>query len=417
MTYMTALEVLVTIIFRNIIFEDSRKKYMNVMVPVAIILMILNKFVLSYMPNVAMISIISIITIFIWKLSGEKLIDVIIQIIITSIIMLFGELIALLLATLLNNWIVIKFEVYSIISVLIIWISMALLLEKIKIKGYLSAIYKIKNNRVSLNILINSMIVVILFKTLNDQGLLSSEIAIEISFYIILFIVLNFHLFMNIARELQEKNKLQLENNFKPMLDEYIHKLRANEHEYKNHINAIYSIIQVSNEHEIKENINNYIGDIKENNYLNNLLYVDNTILKAVLYSKMSLAEEMGIEIKHDIKSNLNGIPLDDMDLVVIISNLLNNAIEEVQGLEGQWINVDISERAKGKIKEYTIGVSNSISNGDQIKLDYITDKGASTKGEHRGYGLYNIKKLIKKVNGNMVIRIENDSINIEVVI
>ena len=208
-----------------------------------------------------------------------------------------------------------------------------------------------------------------------------------------------------------------MENNFRPILEDYIHKLRANEHEYKNHLNAIYSIIQVSDEKEIKSNINKYIGNIKENNHLNNLLYVDNTILKAILYSKMSLAEEKGIDIKYDITSNLEDIDLDDMDLVVVLSNLLNNAIEGVEGTENPWINVVISELNNKDKKEYIIRVSNSVNDINQIDLSSITNKGTTTKGENRGYGLYNVKKLIKKVNGNILIEMEKDSIIIEVII
>ncbi|WP_338595831.1 GHKL domain-containing protein [Clostridium baratii] len=417
MDYITAFEVLFTIIFRNILFENSKRKYMKVIIPLSIILIFLNKYILSYVPDIAIIVITSIITIVIWILSKGELIYIILQVVSTTMIMCLGEILFLPIITMLQKSTSIDLKLAPIISAILIWILIAYFLDRLRKNEKLTFIYKIQNNRVTLNILINGMLVIILFKVLNDSFELTGEVAVEIAFYIILFIILNFNLFISTAKELNEKHKLQMENNFRPILEDYIHKLRANEHEYKNHLNAIYSIIQVSDEKEIKSNINKYIGNIKENNHLNNLLYVDNTILKAILYSKMSLAEEKGIDIKYDITSNLEDIDLDDMDLVVVLSNLLNNAIEGVEGTENPWINVVISELNNKDKKEYIIRVSNSVNDINQIDLSSITNKGTTTKGENRGYGLYNVKKLIKKVNGNILIEMEKDSIIIEVII
>ncbi|WP_422389197.1 GHKL domain-containing protein [Clostridium baratii] len=81
------------------------------------------------------------------------------------------------------------------------------------------------------------------------------------------------------------------------------------------------------------------------------------------------------------------------------------------------WIIVVISELNNKDEKEYIIRVSNSVNDINQIDLSSITNKGTTTKGENRGYGLYNVKKLIKKVNGNILIEMEKDSIIIEVII
>lgn len=417
MDYITAFEVLFTIIFRNILFDDNPKKYMETIIPLSILLIFVNKYILRYIPNIAIVVITSIIILVIWILSKVELSYVVLQIIGASIIMFLGEVINLSFVTLLGRLANIESKIITLGALLLIWILIAYLLAKVKKNEKINIVYKIQNNKLALNILFNIMLVALLFKTLNDNFELVGRVAIEIAFYIILFIILSFNLFIITTKELNEKHKLQMENNFRPILEDYIHKLRANEHEYKNHLNAIYSIIQVSDEKEIKSNINKYIGNIKENNHLNNLLYVDNTILKAILYSKMSLAEEKGINIKYDITSNLEDIDLDDMDLVVVLSNLLNNAIEGVEGTENPWINVVISELNNKDEKEYIIRVSNSVNDINQIDLSSITNKGTTTKGENRGYGLYNVKKLIKKVNGNILIEMEKDSIIIEVII
>lgn len=411
MPIITILEMLTTIIFRNIIVGEKKTKYLLVFFPVSIFIMFLNEYFLKYYNNMGIIIIMSLISFILYKLTKDDLIKIIIDVVLSTTIMLLGELIGYASGALLgfNNQLII------LALAIIMWIVFGYMLYKIDISNKLEAIFKMQNSKVVVNILINSILVFLLFKSLNDKGLLGSRVVVEMTIYILIFIGLTVNLFITITGELKEKNRLQMENDFKPIFNEYILKLRANEHEYKNHLNTIYSIINISDEKDIKENINNYIGNIKENNHLNNLLYIDNTILKAILYSKMSVAEEKGIEIKYDVTDNLNNIKLDQMDLVVLLSNLLNNAIEAVEEIKDPWIYVNIESADFKGIKRHHISVSNKII--DKTEALNAINKGITTKGANRGYGLYNIKKIVNKSKGDILIEALEDFIKIEVFI
>ncbi|MCR6514720.1 GHKL domain-containing protein [Clostridium sp. LY3-2] len=411
MPIVTILEMLTTIIFRNIIVGEKKTKYLLVFFPVSIFIMFLNEYFLKYYNNMGIIIIMSLISFILYKVTKDDLIKVIIDVVFSTTVMLLGELIGYASANLLevyNQWIILALAI-------IMWTVFGYILDRIDISNKLESIFKMQNSKVVVNILINSILVFLLFKSLNDKGLLGSRLVVEMTIYILIFITLTVNLFITITGELKEKNRLQMENDFKPIFDEYILKLRANEHEYKNHLNTIYSIINISDEKDIKENINKYIGNIKDNNHLNNLLYIDNTILKAVLYSKMSVAEEKGIEIIYDVTDNLNDIKLDQMDLVVLLSNLLNNAIEAVEAIKDPWIYVNIESRYLKPSKKHYISVSNKIIN--KIEALNAINKGITTKGANRGYGLYNIKKIVNKSKGDILIEALEDCIKIEVFI
>ncbi|MGL5478183.1 MAG: sensor histidine kinase [Clostridium sp.] len=411
MPIVTILEMLTTIIFRNIIVGEKKTKYLLVFFPVSIFIMFLNEYFLKYYNNMGIIIIMSLISFILYKVTKDDLIKVIIDVVFSTTVMLLGELIGYASANLLevyNQWIILALAI-------IMWTVFGYILDRIDISNKLESIFKMQNSKVVVNILINSILVFLLFKSLNDKGLLGSRLVVEMTIYILIFITLTVNLFITITGELKEKNRLQMENDFKPIFDEYILKLRANEHEYKNHLNTIYSIINISDEKDIKENINKYIGNIKDNNHLNNLLYIDNTILKAVLYSKMSVAEEKGIEIIYDVTDNLNDIKLDQMDLVVLLSNLLNNAIEAVEAIKDPWIYVNIESRYLKGSKKHYISVSNKIIN--KIEALNAINKGITTKGANRGYGLYNIKKIVNKSKGDILIEALEDCIKIEVFI
>ncbi len=409
MPIITILEIVMTIIFRNIIVGEKILKYSLIFLPISVVVMWFNECILKYLNNMALVVIVSLISFVLYKLTKGDLIETILQVVAATTVMLLGELIGLSISTTLNvsnQWIILFFTI-------IMWIILGYGISKLKLNSRFKEVFKINNSKIVINILLNSILLFFVFKSLNDKGMLNNDSVIEMSIYIVLFLGLTFNLFITISNELREKNRLQIENDFKPIFDEYIHKLRANEHEYKNHLNAIYSIINVSEDKDIKKNINEYIGKIKDNNNLNNLLYIDNTTLKAIIYSKMAVAEEKGIEINCDIKSNLSNIKLDQMDLVIVLSNLLNNAIEAVEVLENPWISVKTSERAVGNKSIYEIEVSNKINN--KIEALNAINKGITTKGSNRGYGLYNIKKIVGKNNGKYTIDMLEKEVKIKI--
>ena len=68
-------------------------------------------------------------------------------------------------------------------------------------------------------------------------------------------------------------------------------------------------------------------------------------------------------------------------------------------------------------MEKYRIEVRNNIS-GLDIKnedVEKFFKKGFSSKGINRGYGLYNVKKIINKHNGSIYSRVIEDFFIIEI--
>ena len=189
-------------------------------------------------------------------------------------------------------------------------------------------------------------------------------------------------------------------------------KLKANEHEYKNHLNTIWSIAQVTNQEEIKEKLQEYISNIVDDTEeFSMLLNVENTIIKAVLYNKGQRAEKLGVKYTYNVKSNLKNISLDNSELTVILSNLLNNAIEATSMIKKKELEVFIDEDNK----YYSINVKNRTEGVKLSDLSNIFKMGYSTKGEGRGYGLYNVKNIVDKYKGKIQISLDDDIVDIKI--
>ena len=64
----------------------------------------------------------------------------------------------------------------------------------------------------------------------------------------------------------------------------------------------------------------------------------------------------------------------------------------------------------------YSIKVRNTGNNLESLKVSSMVKKGFSSKGTGRGYGLYNIQKIINAHKGNLIVDIiDNNNIEIEV--
>ena len=308
----------------------------------------------------------------------------------------------------LNEWRSTTFILYIITIILINSI-----LKFYREKRSLNFEKYIEENLVISNIVVNIFIFFTIFKYIYDSNRFSNIIVIEVNVLILISIFLNISFYKSIYKKVLKNKNMEVKNTYNPLLDSIIQNIKANEHEYKNHINMIYSTIQVSKSiPEIRERTSKYINLIQNKNSLANMLDIDSIITKAVLYSKIVECENLGVKLNYQIKSNIEESKLEDTEITILLSNLLNNAIEATKNAKNKEINISITkmERYKIEVKNNILGLN--INNED---LEKFFKKGFSSKGDNRGYGLYNVKKIINKYNGSIYSRVIDDFFVIEI--
>lgn len=134
-----------------------------------------------------------------------------------------------------------------------------------------------------------------------------------------------------------------------------------------------------------------------------------NMEIDSILNYKLQEARSKGIliSLESKIPSNINASPL---DMVVILGNLLDNAIEASSKVENDR-RIDIGIKYKNNI--LFIFISNTfngsiIYEGDKIKT-IKEDK------ENHGIGLNNIENILKKYNGTMKIYHTENNFNVDI--
>lgn len=199
-------------------------------------------------------------------------------------------------------------------------------------------------------------------------------------------------------KEMIEANKqIELKNIYYTNLKKNYEENRKIIHDFKNHL----QILEYTYEHnlkkaqEIKKEIIKKLDDHK-------MKYQSSSeILDIILMDKEKEAKNH--HIRFDFKMEIVDLSfISDMDIITIFGNLYDNAIEANNDYDND--NKYIESAIYQINKMIIIRVENSCSN----ELEYKGNRIKSTKQEHHGIGLNNIKRALKKYNAIFKIGIQN---------
>ncbi|AKL95836.1 signal transduction histidine kinase [Clostridium aceticum] len=211
-----------------------------------------------------------------------------------------------------------------------------------------------------------------------------------------------FFLYQSILIKEQQKI-IHTHEKYMPFLENMVHEIRQSQHDFKNHLSALYGLVQLEDDQQAKQEMKQYLETvIKVMKSTDKLLSIKEPILSAIIYSKKSLAEEKGIAFYIEFLNEIPQYPLEKYELVELLGNLLDNAIEANKNN-----NNDNSNRIVlllGIEEEYkVIEIKNTGETIQSRDINHIFERGFSTKeGKYRGYGLYNVKRIVDCYQGSI---------------
>lgn len=261
--------------------------------------------------------------------------------------------------------------------------------------------YVTKKNRVFKYLILNifvALISIALYWYIDIDGILRNIISIAV--FVIGIIYINFVLMENGLKNKLEEQQLKIYETYLPIIDELINELRIKQHEYDNHIQALNMIAITSEDYEtVARPIEDYISTLEISNNLGHLIKLDNKILVGFLYSKIKGAEKLDIGFQIMIGDYQFELQLQDYELIEVIGNLINNAFET--GVEDNSVVLKLSQEKDVNVIE----VRNKHPYLKRESIDQIFNMGFSTKSHvGRGYGLYNVDKIVKKYGGEIEV-------------
>lgn len=225
-----------------------------------------------------------------------------------------------------------------------------------------------------------------------------------------------FSLMKDILKREEElrKNKvfqLQAQNQTKMYrsISENFEKQRKKTHEYKNQILCMEALAAQKKYGELKKYIRNISGNLSKEAYA---IRTNHVIIDAILNSKYQEMSEKKIVFvfKMDDLSNIN---MEDEDIVVILSNLLNNAIEACEQCTDKKM---IKLKFVREEHEIILSVKNTCAHKAVSQDGEIRTTKKQEEGEH-GIGLKNITDTITEYGGYYVIQNKEEEFYFSLVI
>lgn len=250
-------------------------------------------------------------------------------------------------------------------------------------------------------ILFNIFIVLTIFsdilyeKTNIFYSTLGSSIVVVIGYFII-----NITLIFIAVRDSKQKKEMRITSNYIDVMSEANLKLKKKEHDYGKDLAGILPIINSANSLEIaKLEVEKYIDSIKDkyNKQVKSIIIANNTFLAAYLSYFIQEVENKDIEFKYTISSSISDFKFSRDELITVLSNLLDNAVDAVMEMSPQ-------ERRITFLLDYNcIMIQNSVPTAFNVaSIHKFSKPNYTTKKEGLGIGLGNVETILRKHKINL---------------
>ncbi len=205
----------------------------------------------------------------------------------------------------------------------------------------------------------------------------------------------------------QKESELKLYQHYIRPLEELVKEIRAKQHEFDNHVNAILNMhLTVSDYEELVARQSAYIAEVIRDDdsrkYLP-LLRISDKVLAGFLYSKIVRAPSY-VKTDVDVKSLEIISGISEHHLIEIVGTLVDNAYEACTKERNRvFMELDSED------DRLVFQIRNQVQGMKLENIQKFFQKGYSTKkdAERHGLGLYNAKTLIERYRGDIVVGME----------
>lgn len=315
-----------------------------------------------------------------------------------------------------EEFIFILFVVFTIVVRIVEYLLLKRRGERIKINYFEITSYR--------DILIKGIISIILLTSISyimmNEGILHTELLWNIGIVLLAILVaLVISIFESVEVEAQkalkkmrEEQQIEIERNYLNVITTRTQELTKIRHDIKNHIFMINYLAEKNDIEGIKE----YLGRITIIEEGNLITIPQKEWLGALIFSKSELAKKSGIKFEFDNRwSPKQTIYIDNMDLLSLIGNLLDNAIEASQKViekEKREIGIVLNQN-KGYLM---IDVWNYF-NKDYLRISKNGFKTTKRDKQLHGKGMEIIREITERYEGDFSYTVEKNKITMQITI
>jgi len=257
------------------------------------------------------------------------------------------------------------------------------------------------NKRRTFSIIINGLLASImiipnmLFFINNTVITVPTEIIIFNAMSVLILLSLSIYNSINFGELEAKRQEVEFQKLYIQTLSDTIDGLRGFKHDFNNIIQVISGYLSLDDLSGLKKYFSQLQGDIR---MINNMLPLntfikDNPAVYGLLLSKISYAEIKNIVFNVNISAKINTGSMKIYDFCKVLGILLDNALEAASESEKKYAELMITE--KPDKTGLVIDITNSFAG--HVDIEKIYENGFSTKSDHSGFGLWEVKKILSK--------------------
>ena len=199
------------------------------------------------------------------------------------------------------------------------------------------------------------------------------------------------------------------ERQYRGEMQTFMNVIRSQRHDYNFHVQTLASMINNGDVEASRTYINELVEDTGA---MNTMLPVADPAIAAMIHSFRVSAARDGIELSIDIRNDLSAVVTNAYETNKIISNLLQNAIDEVKTHKDKRFGIRLSIFKRGEFCDVHVVNELGEVQSEEEYLASVFKQGYTTKQGHDGVGLSSIQSLLKRYHGLIYPYIEDNTIH-----
>lgn len=219
-------------------------------------------------------------------------------------------------------------------------------------------------------------------------------------FFIVTAVLLNcFFIFRYAGLITLSGRNFDMLNETNVQLEKLNHTLKSQRHDFMNHLQVVYSLMEMDEFEDAKAYIESVYSDIQK---VNKALKTSSPAVNALIQAKLIHAEKLGIQLEVSITTQLTQLAMPPWELCRILGNIIDNSIYALVEIDyDRRLSIELFEN----LKMYGFTISN---NGPAIPegiIERIFDSGFTTKGDNGGgMGLAISRELLHNYGGSIIV-------------
>ena len=185
-------------------------------------------------------------------------------------------------------------------------------------------------------------------------------------------------------------------------LEDLNREMRAQRHDFMNHLQVVYSLIEMNEPGEAMAYMDKIYGDMQR---VSRMLRTACPAVNALIQAKLVEARERGAELKLSIAAKWDDELMPAWEICRVLANLIDNALEAACSAEHPEGEKPTGELVLGEdLRSWFFSVRNNGPEIDEKTRKRIFEPGFTTKATGQGMGLYIVSQTVMGLGGKITL-------------